>query len=54
MPAGFVTASNCMRFHCMSARAGSDLEVIDGLHAGEDVYLKIRIRLLRDGSALDQ
>lgn len=41
-------------FHCMSDCDASDFEAIDGFHAGENVYLKILIHMLQNGSALNQ
>ncbi|MEZ6060322.1 MAG: hypothetical protein R3C19_08180 [Planctomycetaceae bacterium] len=41
-------------FQCMSDCDASDEEAIDGFHAGEKTYLKMLIRMLERGSALNR
>lgn len=41
-------------FHSMSACQATDMEAIDGFHAGENVYLKMLAQMLEQGSVLNQ
>ncbi len=46
--------SELYAFHQMSDCCSTDLEAIDGFHAGENVYLKMMIEILQNGSVLNE